>query len=163
MDLNSLLSRIPAFKSATSQVDSIRAAFLAIPSQTQANRATLARVRGLTHDADEAALIAALQSQAQAVDSGFASVLGQFAHFDDLKRAGASTGDLVTAGTTLAIAAQGVKRSSDSLTAKVAPLAAKYGQASPVVTDGAGVSLAVLAAAGIGMYFLLRPKRGRRR
>jgi hypothetical protein len=163
MDLQSLLRKIPGVSGAANQLDTIRAEFLAIPAQTQANESTLARVRALTNDATEAQTIATLQAQAASVKSGFASVLGQFQHFDDLRRAGATTGELVAAGTSLAVAAQGVKRSSDSLTSRVAPLAAKYGQASPVVHSGAGPALAILAAAGLVMVFVLRPRRRGRR
>ncbi len=162
--LTDFLAKIPGVSDVQQRLSAVRAKFLAIPQTNDANKSTLARIRAQTNDAGEVAKIDTLIAKARAVESGFQSVVSQFSAFDDLKRAGAPTAQLVTTGASLLAAAQGVQNASDAVTAGVRPLAQKYGQ--PVVSQGdlsLGKGAVVFALGAVGLVMLLRPKKGKRR
>lgn len=154
-----LLAKIPAARDAMANVERLRAEFLAIPATTQQNKAVLSFARSKTNDATEVASITQLQQKAQAVDSGFQSVLAQFSNFDSLKRSGASSVQLATAAAALGTSAQSVRSQSDALTRAVVPIAKKYGQPVPNVGNGIGSGMIVLALAGAGMLYMLGRQR----
>lgn len=160
-----ITSHIPGVQNVVDQIDTIRAQFLAIPQQTQTNKAALAFARSHTNDASEVAALTQLQQRAQAVDSGFQSVVAQFSGFDDLRRSGASVTQIATAAAALLASANAVRSQSDALTRAVVPIAAKYGQPAPSAGGAAGMGsgLVILGVAGVAMLFVLgRQKRGQR-
>lgn len=164
MGVSDLLAKIPGVSGVQQSLNAIRAKFLAIPATNDANKSTLARIRVQTNDASEVARIDTLASQARAVDSGFQSVVSQFAAFDDLKRSGASPAQLVATGAALLSAAQSVQRQSDTVTAGVRPLAQKYGQPVASSSDVSfGTGALILGVGALVMVGVLRKKRGGKR
>lgn len=160
--VDSLLAKIPGATDIQAKINAARAKFLAIPQTNEANKQTLGRIRAQTNDASEVDRIGALQAQARAVDSGFQSVVAQFAAFDDLKRSGAGAAQVAATGLSLVSAAQGVQKLSDAVTAGVIPLAQKYGQ--PVATQSdvsVGKGMVMLGVGAVALVFLLGRKSKR--